>query len=38
MDLAKGSYDLLIAKVHRYGFGKNSLDLIYKIGKIGNKE
>ena len=33
MDLSKAldtiNYDLLIAKLHAYGFGKNALDLVY---------
>ena len=37
MDLSKTfdtiNYDLLIAKLHAYGFGKNALDLVYSYLK-----
>ena len=37
LDLSKAfdtiNYDLLIAKLHAYGFGKNSLDLVYSYLK-----
>ena len=37
MDLSKPfytvNYDLLIAKLHAYGFGENTLDLVYSYLK-----